>query len=167
MELGKIVKVGSCAIGCDWALSDNDYAVIEAGDGDDWKCIVNERISPDSHIYHYPLGYIEKVSKFEVDDWSWIYNAVNFKAGLIDVNPLEYRDKWTEKLKAVDWRNEPYFYLNRQNKHYKKRFYHIVYNVEALKKGFENVDIERISKFHHCRASEDDFNEVLLEIVSL
>lgn len=167
MELGKIVRVGSVALGVDWGLSDEDFAVVEAGDGDDWHCIYNERTSPTSHIYHYSSGYIEKVSKFEVDDWNWIYNAVNFKAGLIDANPLEYKEKWISKLKSVDWRNEPYFYLNRQNKRYKKRFYHIVYNVEVLKKGFENVDIERVRKFHDMRAREDDFNAVLVDIVSL
>ena len=124
--------IGSRSLGIHNENSDYDYVVIEEGDGT-WEDIVNERLGNRRHCYHYPKGYRDRIAEFNCDaeDYHWMHNAEDYMLGIIDINPFDYRDEWVSRLKELNLFDD--YWFNRRSKLPRKRVYHIVYCLEALK----------------------------------
>ena len=91
--------IGSRSLGIHNENSDYDYVVIEEGDGN-WEDITNERLGNRRHCYHYPKGYRDRISMFNIeqDDYHWMHNAEDYMLGVIDINPFDYREEWVKRM---------------------------------------------------------------------
>lgn len=162
--------VGSRNLGIHFENSDYDYVVIDDRDGG-WKDVVNERIDKNHHCYHYPKNYREQIAHFNVehkDDFIWIYNAEDYKSGIIDVNPFDYKDKWIDMLKSMEFYHRSWFVPNLQI--VRKRVYHIVYNLECLKCNSLELDEKALSivkEWHDGGKTLEDYENLINEINSL
>lgn len=159
---------GSRNIGVHNKHSDFDYAVIDDREGYE---IINERIDKKHHCYHYPKKYRDDVAHFNVertDDFIWLYNVEDYKSGLIDVNPFDYKEKWIGMLKTMDFFNRVFFIPN--VKIIKKRVYHIVYNLECLKANSIYLNEEatsRVKEWHDAPKTLEEYHKVIQEIQKL
>lgn len=159
--------IGSRNIGINTDFSDFDYVEIDDREGgrDD---VYNERITPIHHCYHYPKDYRMKVALYDTDDndYTWLYNPEDYKAGVITINPFEHRDKWITKLKTIDLFS-PFFFIRGK---IVKRTYHLIYNLEALKEGsvlLSDLALERVKKWHRGNVSFNDLEALKKEIMAL
>lgn len=148
-------------------FSDFDYVEIDdrLGGRDD---VYNEHINPLHHCYHYPKDYRMKVAIYDTDDddYNWIYNAEDYKAGVIDINPFDYKDKWISKIKSIDLFSSQFFLRGI----IRKKTYHIVYNLEVLKEGsvfLSDLALERVKKWHRGNVSLEDLSALKDEIMAL
>lgn len=166
-----MVLIGSRNLGIHNNTSDWDYAILDLEEGGTFHHIVNEKLEPGKHCYHYNKEYRYKVARFESFDefdWQFVFNAEDYIAGLIDVNPFDYRDKWVEQLKQIDFYHRYWFNFNKRLP--MKRVYHIVFNVEALKEGTLNVSetaLNRVKKFHDKDIAIEDYEALISEINAL
>lgn len=163
-----MILIGSRNLGIDNEHSDYDYVELDAVSGGTFLEIQNERISKNEHCYHYNLEYRNKVAKFEIDDendFQFIYNAEDYRAGVIDVNPFDYLDIWIEKLKSIDCYNN-FFYSSTMDK-YLKRFYHLVFNLECIHQNTLYPNMDRVKMFHDKKAGRIDMEMVISEIQNL
>lgn len=159
--------IGSRNLGIENERSDWDYIEID-GRGSTCRDIVNVHFDEHKHCYHAPKDYIEKVGRFEINDSAdtlWVYNAEYYRTGLIEDNPLNYREIWVERLKNMDI-EKSYFWSQRMGK-FMKRFYHVVYNVECLKENTLYPDMTRVKLFHDRQATQEDYESVLEDIQNL
>ena len=163
--------IGSRNLGIHNENSDWDYAILDLKEGGTFKDIVNEKIGPKQHCYHYNKEYRYKVARFESFDefdWQFVFNAEDYIAGLIDINPFDYKDIWIEQLKKIDFYHSYWFNFHRRLPF--KRVYHIVYNLEALKENTLNISEEamaRVKKFHDRNVSLEDYESIIEEIQAL
>lgn len=142
--------------------SDYDYVIIE-----DREDIINERLSKKSHCYHYPVSYKNQLARFIVqdNDFRWIFNAEDYKGGVIDINPFDYLEQWVSLLKQVNLFDDLYF--NKRFKSPRKLIYHIVYNVEVIKaKSFELDEdaLNRVKKWHDGDVTIEEYAALEEEI---
>jgi hypothetical protein len=163
--------IGSRNLGIHNETSDWDYVALDLTEGDTFQNIINERIGHLRHCYHFNKDYRYGIARFEntdENDWHFIYNAEDYKAGVIDVNPLEYREQWLHRLKTMDFYN-PYWFKH----HFKtpsKKAYHIVYNLEILKVNSLDISDEamaRVKMFHDRQATAEDYETIIREINEL
>ena len=159
--------IGSRNLNIHTDFSDFDFAEIDDRQGgrDD---VYNEHITPIHHCYHYPKDYRMKVAHYDTDedDYNWIYNPEEYKAGLITINPFDYKDLWISKLKSLDLFS-PQFFLRGI---IRKKSYHIVYNLEVLKEGSTNISeqsLERVRQWHRGNVSFEDYKALINEIKDL
>lgn len=99
--------IGSRNLGINYENSDYDYVVLDDDvTGGTFGHIINDHFKEHHHCYHYNRDYRMKVARFEIEDvndYQFVYNAEDYKAGLFDVNPFDYKAIWIEKLKTVDF----------------------------------------------------------------
>ena len=163
--------IGSRNLGIHNENSDWDYAILDLKEGGTFRHIVNEKIGLKHHCYHYNKEYRYKVARFESFDefdWQFVFNAEDYIAGLIDINPFDYKDVWIEQLKKIDFYHSYWFNFHRRLPF--KRVYHIVYNLEALKENTLNISEEamaRVKKFHDRNATLEDYEAIIEEIKAL
>ena len=159
--------IGSRALGIHNEKSDFDYVVLDDRDGG-LKDIINKGINQHTHCYHYPRKYREQIAHFNVEqknDYIWLYNAEDYNYGIIDINPFEYREKWIELMKNIEWYSKYWFIPN--VKIVRKRVYHIVYNFECLKANSVHIDAEalsRVKEWHDGKKSLEDYKNLIEEI---
>lgn len=159
--------IGSRNLNIHTDFSDFDFAEIDDRQGgrDD---VYNEHITPIHHCYHYPKDYRMKVAHYDTDedDYNWIYNPEEYKAGLITINPFDYVDLWITKLKSMDLFS-PQFFLRGK---IRKKAYHIVYNVEVLREGVFSLSekaLERVKQWHRGDVTIEDLTSLKKEIMDL
>lgn len=163
--------IGSRNLGIHNENSDWDYAILDLEEGGTFQQIQNDHFDKKKHCYHYNYDYRYRVARFEIDDdldWQFVYNPEDYKAGLIDVNPLEFRDLWIDKLKRINFYH--WYWFNTRTHKPLKRVYHIVYNVEVLKEGSINVSetaLERVKMWHDGKCTLKDYEALIAEINSL
>lgn len=167
----KMILIGSRNLGIECEWSDWDYAILDLEEGGTFHHIVNDRFEPQKHCYHYNKDYRYRVARFEQTgeyDWQFIYNAEDYKAGLIDINPFDYKEQWIEQLKLIDFYHPYWFSVNRHVP--LKRSYHIVYNLEVLKEGSLNISeeaLKRVKRYHDREVSLKEYEDLIEEIKSL
>lgn len=160
--------VGSRNLGIENENSDYDYVQLDLDKGGTFREIHNEFISKGVHCYHYNKEYRNKSAKFEVediDDFQFIYNAEDFRAGVIQDNPFDYKKQWIEKLKAMDFYHRIFYAPH--TKVFSKRFYHIVFNLECLKQNTLYPTMERVKAFHDKKVHNQDYLGIIEEIKQL
>lgn len=166
-----MILIGSRNLGIHNSWSDWDYAILDLAEGGTFHHIVNEKLGPNQHCYHYNKEYRYKVARFESFDefdWQFVFNAEDYIAGLIDINPLDYRDIWIEQLKKIEFFHPYWFNFHRHTP--LKRVYHIVFNLEVLKENTLNISEEamsRVKKFHDRESSLKDYEDIIEEIKAL
>lgn len=166
-----MILIGSRNLGINNENADWDYAILDLEEGGTFQHIQNDHFEYRKHCYHYNYDYRYKVARFEIDDdldWQFVYNAEDFKAGLIDVNPFDYRDKWVEKLKTINFYH--WYWFNTRTHLPLKRAYHIVYNVEVLKEGSINLSetaLKRVKDWHDGLYSLKQYEALIEEINEL
>lgn len=162
--------IGSRNIGIHSEWSDYDYATIDIGRTGGRQDITNEQLARRQHCYHYPEDYRARVAVFETDedDFNWIYNAEEFKAGLITTNPLDYKAEWIGLLKTIDFFTplwwHPRLHIPR------KRVWHIVYNLEVIKEGTTDLSeqaLTRVRQWHDGNVDKDEYQALIEEIKAL
>lgn len=167
----EMVLIGSRNLGVHNEFSDWDYAILDLEEGGTFHDIVNEKLEPKKHCYHYNKDYRYRVARFEIvgqTDWQFIFNAEDYRAGLIDINPFQYRDEWVKQLKQIEFYNHYWFSPVRHLP--LKRVYHIVYNLECLKENTLEVSekaLERVKKFHDREVTLEDYKAVIEQINTL
>ena len=158
--------IGSRSLGIHNENSDYDYVVIEEGDGN-WEDITNERLGNRRHCYHYPKGYRDRISMFNIeqDDYHWMHNAEDYMLGVIDINPFDYREEWVKRMHELNLFDD--FFFIRRSRLPRKRVYHIVYCLEALKNNSVNLSetsLERVKYWHDGNATFEDIKSLIEEI---
>lgn len=160
--------IGSRNLGINESNADWDYAILDLEEGGTFQHIQNDHFDKRKHCYHYNYDYRYRVARFEVDDandWQFVYNPEDYKAGLIDVNPLDYRDKWVEKLKQLNLYH--WYWFNTRTHKPLKRVYHLVYNLEVLKaNAIEITDeaLQRVKKWHDGDVTIEEYAALEEEI---
>lgn len=163
--------VGSRGLGIHNEWSDWDYAILDLEEGGTFHHIINEKLDTRKHCYHYNKEYMDKVARYEDvgdADWQFIFNPENYRAGLIDINPFQYRDAWIKNLKEIDFYH--IFWFSPIRRVPNKRVYHIVYNLECLKEGTIDISeeaLERVKQWHNGNVSFDDYTALIEAIKSL
>lgn len=163
--------VGSRGLGIHNDWSDWDYAILDLEEGGTFQHIINEKLDNRKHCYHYNKDYMDKVARYEdmgEADWQFIFNPENYRTGLIDVNPFDYKVAWIKKLKEIDFYHMFWFSPIRRVPN--KRVYHIVFNLECLKENTLNVSekaLERVKQWHDNNMTWDDYKSLIEEINNL
>lgn len=164
--------MGSRAMGVSSELSDYDWVCLDDTltgmtfqDG-----MINDHFKKGEHCYHFGYDYFETIINFNTGegDYCFLYNPMYFRVGLSNVNPFDMREKWIEKIKALDL-NCNYFWFHHKDKP-RKRMYWVVYNVYCLKENTLTPSDEAmalVQKFHDKESTTDDFNNLLDEIKNL
>ena len=158
--------VGSRLLGIENDKSDWDY-VMDDGIGVTYKDIVNEYLGEHKHCYHVSREYLDKVSRYQIEDNKdvvWVCNPINYVAGANYYNPFDYKSEWIKKLKNIDKENE--YFISMIGKPL-KRFWQVVYNLECLKQNTLHPDMTLVKKFHDREATDEEFENVLMEISEL
>ena len=151
--------------------ADWDYAILDLEEGGTFRHIQNDHFDYRKHCYHYNYDYRYKVARFEIDDindWQFVYNPEDYKAGLIDVNPLDYKDQWIERLKQLDFYN--WYWFNTRLHKPLKRVYHLAYNLEVLKEHTVNVSemaLGRVKRWHDGQCTLQDYEDLIEQIKAL
>lgn len=160
-------QIGSRLFGLHTDESDYDYVEVDLESGE----MTNDHFDVGKHCFHYNREYLDRAARFEIDnkeDFQFVYNAIDYVIGIININPFDYRDKWIEKLKGIDFRHLYWWSNIRQS--YRKVFYNVVYNLEVLKSGSFDVTDEmkaKLQRFHDLEATQEEYEEILSEIREL
>jgi hypothetical protein len=161
--------VGSRILGINGPQSDYDLVELD-GTGSTYADITNEHLCPGFHCYHYPKEYRENLGKYIIpteDDIQWIYNPEDYLAGVITDNPFDYEETWKSMLKNLDFHHHLFY---NQRTGYKKKFYHIVYNLLSLENHSFDLDEEQLAylkSFHDLTAEPQDYEHVIKRIASV
>lgn len=159
--------VGSRAIGVNYENSDYDYIELDLESGSTYEDRTNEHIEYKKHCYHFNKDYMYKVFQFEVEDTTdmmFMFNALHYNVGANPYNPFDYRDKWMARLKGIDYNG--LFFKSRTGR-IRKRFYHIVFNLECLEQNTLTPTLERVKMFHDMKATDADYEQIVQEIQNL
>lgn len=161
--------IGSRSLGINSENADYDYVQIDDGDGN-WENITNERLEVRKHCYHYPKEYRNRIAQFNIDedDYHWIYNAEDYMLGIININPFDYKDEWIRRIKELNLFDEMWFI--RRSKLPRKRIYHLIYNIEAIKNNsviLSETSLKRVKEWHDGNTTLEDIKDLKTEINGL
>lgn len=162
--------VGSRALGLNGERSDYDYVAVDLEKCESYEDVVNEKLGEKSHCYHFSKAFLERLARYEAGphELYYIFNPVNYLAGVIDVNPLDYRDAWISLLKQTDFHQM--WFQSQLTKKFKKRFYHVVFNYFALLENTLHISDEHMAvvrRFHDKVATIQEGEDIINLIKNL